>query len=214
LENFMITYAQSVSIIGRIFLVVLAAIVQTSCATDKAAKVRADRPVSVGLLGVGVRPAPGIGVMVHGSFSDDGGGGYSSVNDKTERRLSYAGHRISGEVQYFLWDTSAFHIGAGLEAGSGKVAFDAKQSNSDALTRVKYARESRSIYAPIGWFWIWESGASLGLNFGPSWRFYSRQSLVNDGGANVDVNDRDKVINHSPSFNVIQGGQVFIGYSF
>jgi len=124
-------------------------------------------------------------------------------------------------MQYFPWSTSAFFVGIGgsLHRATYRFAEDTETSTNLApsSTDVSYDVNSSYVGVPAGWAWIWESGFSLGLDFGPRFRVRREIAYRNDGTTGgVDSEKRDNTVATLDSLErpVNWGGTGIIGWSF
>jgi hypothetical protein len=202
----------------RLIGFVLFELLASACATDQAAKLRQERPYTVGYLGAAYRPQDNLAINLSADIRADasGSGSISEMRQGEEdRNISLTGHKIGISALYFPKSTSAFFVGAGILSGSGSVKFDGKKTNSDEKTKVTYDRSASYIGIPLGWYWIWDNGFTLALDFGPNLRISHSQKIRNSGGVDVDTSDRDKTIGKIEDKNKITlGGRGLFGYSF
>ena len=162
----------------------------SNCATDQAAKVRSDRPFTLGYLGAAVRQTQNLGISVHGTTGP--ASGFFSGDD---RSISLKGRNINLRTEFFIWDSSAFYVGIGYSRSWGKMTFDANQIGSTTnKTSVTYSQTIDRTIIPVGWFWIWNNGITFQLDFGPSFVSKTVSGYSDDGGTNVDTTDRNNFI--------------------
>lgn len=209
------------------------------CAPQRANAVRDDKSLTVGLVGVSYRPTGkiGIGTTYAGSGetnekmseSSSGAGGIISFNSKAEEKETAFDSRdvktsysvISPFAHYYPIDTSAFYVGLGASMLSSRSKFNEETSGSTELapeyTEVDFKTNATYVAVPLGWAWIWESGFSLSLDFGPRFRVNASSSYGNDGSSNsvaADKRDASKeyLDNRVPVMAI--GGNSIIGWSF
>lgn len=230
---------KSKTIIRLSVVLTLAGMNGVGCAPQRANAVRDDKPLTVGLVGVSYRPTGkiGLGTTYAGSGetnekmseSSSGAGGIISFNSKPdenetsykERDVKTSYSVISPFAHYYPIDTSAFFVGVGASILSARSKFDEHTTGSTSLapeyTEVEYKTNATYVSVPVGWAWIWESGFSLSLDFGPRFRVNASSSYGNDGSAGsvaADKRDASKeyLDNRVPVMAI--GGNSIIGWSF
>lgn len=196
---------------------VIGVFLTSSCATDDAAKLREAKPHTIGIFGGAFRPNPS--TIVAGDINQltVTPTNYVSFLKSRERNLIASGLLLDFYGAHHLWDTSAFYVGGGVRVAQGEISFDAKNALTGKLTeRVRYMRNDVYLTIPIGWYWIWESAFTLGLDFGPNLRISKSLKISSDGGVNVDGVDRDKYADEITAGNGFEfgGGRGIIGFSF
>ncbi len=215
----------------------VAALSTFACAPEHASKVRQDKSLTLGLPGVSYRPNGKIGVGVTAGAAsnqkqtvDNSKTGLSSVigssndansDEADQRQVVSSFVQISPFVQYFPWDTSAFFVGVGGTYYRGSYKFNEEKVDSTSLNpqfaEVDYQTRSNYIGVPLGWAWIWESGFSLTLDFGPRARVSRSAELTKDGkDEGVSSSERDKTVSTIDSLEpkYTYGGSGIIGWSF
>ena len=195
-----------------------------SCATDNAEKVRQERPYTVGYLGGGYRPKGNMGINVYPSYTSARFGNSPSTEssslfkEETDRDLNLKDFNFSGSFIYFPWHTSAFNMGISVKKGTSTLSYNADGATSTAVSsriNVEYQRSYTTIGIPVGWYWIWENGFTLSLDFGPRWRVTNSLSWNYDGGTAVNQSERDSFQSKMENVNAFTlGGAGIIGYSF
>ncbi len=205
-----------------------------ACAPSNAAAIRKDRSLTLGLPGASYRPSGQIAVGATGGYTseqkttvDNNKTGFASVvsnkdeNPDSQRELVMSSYSINPFLQYFLWDTSAFFIGAAASFNRANYQFDEQTVDSTSLNpqygEVNYETKSTYVGVPIGWAWIWTPGFSLTLDFGPRARISRSTTVTQDGSSkNVSSNERDKTIDTIDSLEprYTLGGSGIIGWSF
>lgn len=226
-------------IFGLLLFASLAPLVM-NCAPDQAAKLRAEKSLTLGYPGVSYRPNGKVAVGMTGAYSsmgtkvtestDDGKMSISGVTTSTNTTPSTEGDRVIAQkttqlnpfVQYFPWDTSAFFVGAGASYQTKTSRFDEKTS-SWTLAEPAYAPVTTNttttyLAVPVGWAWIWGTGFSLTLDFGPRIRMSQSTKFTNDGStAGVDADRRSRTvdaINDQDSRLSLGGASSILGWAF
>ena len=232
--------AQCLSKIVSILLPALAGLLMASCATDQAAKMRAERKTTVGsdlissLLVAEYRPAENYGVDfayrkgVLGIQNDlppsllgaTKGPCYPSLDSSCVRSLYQTSmNSFTAAGSWYPWATSAFRVGAGLTYSTGVTSFNSPQANADATwSQVKYKRSSTYLNLPFGWNWIFETlgGFTLGWDYALNYRMLNSSSLTESGGSTIDTADRDAYFKRFENNQKVVYGSVLshIGWSF
>jgi len=208
-----------------------------ACAPEHAAKVRADKSLTLGAFGAAYRPNGkfGFGATV-------GTGTETKTVDPTKsdgdvvvtkkvdadlynyRNVKTSATGINPFVHYYPWETSAFFVGAAASIYTAKYSFHEETSGSTSLlpsyTDVDYNQNATYVGVPLGWAWIWESGFSLTLDFGPRTRVAATGHYSKDGTDDgVDVAKRDlttKAIDKLGTGILFGGptGNLLVGWSF
>lgn len=223
---------------GMIFVVAALACMSSACAPERAEAIREDKSLTLGLPGASYRPTGKLGVGVTGSYghrekmtvnTKERGVTALAVNFDTNRPSTLEGDKeidashttINPFVQYFPWSTSAFFVGVGGSFYHATYRFEEETEGSTNLapsyTGVSYDINSTYIGVPAGWAWIWESGFSLGLDFGPRFRVNRDIAYRNDGASSgVNRGKRDETVATIDSLErpVNWGGTGIIGWSF
>ena len=219
-------------------LIVFVAMAATHCAPERAAAVRQDKALTLGLPGASFRPngkisigstigyankakttidntENGMGAIVITPSKDDD----AAAEDERELYTSYL--NVSPFVHYYPWDSSAFFFGGAVSYNKTSYRFAEERMESTSLapsyTDVSYDSTSMYVGAPVGWAWIWESGFSLTLDFGPRFRVNRNQAMKEDGEADgVNRQTRDKTIETIDSLEspIALGGSGIVGWSF
>jgi len=202
----------------------------SGCAPSQAQAIRQGRNTTIGLLGASYRPTGTFGVGVTGQFGSDE---FSVDKSKKERATSDTdkanlrdvaerSEAVAPFVHYYPWATSAFFVGAGARFSTLKYTFEEENSQSTALapsySEVKYNVASTEVHMPLGWHWIWESGFTAMLDFGPRMNVAYKGRFTDDGsesGVSADQRDRtaesiDRVNRNGVRF----GGTGLVGWSF
>jgi hypothetical protein len=210
------------------------------CAPQRANALRDDKPLTVGLVGVSYRPNGriGIGTTYSGSAetnekmseSSSGASGIISISGKpAEKEPAFAERDVTSSysvfspfAHYYPIDTSAFFVGIGASIMSSRSKYNEETTGHTALapeyTEIDVKRNATYLAVPVGWAWIWESGFSLSLDFGPRFRVSSSSSYGNDGSAgSVAVDKRDttkEYLDNREPVMAVGGANTIIGWSF
>lgn len=219
------------------FLTAVSLLAGIGCAPSRARAVRDDKSLTLGYVGVSYRPTGkiSVGTSYRGSAEtttkmNNGSAGMSSFTVSSGRNEEAYANRdiktsysvISPFVHLYPSDTSAFYIGLGASMYSSRSEFG-EETTADsttlapAYTEVDYQTKANYIGAPVGWAWIWESGFSFSLDFGPRFRLNQSTSYGNDGSAaGVDAEKRNETKEYLDSRMpvVAMGGNGIIGWSF
>lgn len=223
-------------IIQRLLFLLAVSQFALACAPSRAKAVREDKSLTLGYVGMSYRPTGkiSVGTTYSGSAEttskmtdvSDGMGGLTVSSGRNEtayadRDVKTSYSVISPFVHYYPSDTSAFYIGLGASLYSSRSEFGEETANSTTLapeyTDVDYQTKANYIGAPVGWAWIWESGFSFSLDFGPRFRVDQSTSYGNDGSSSdVDAAKRDETKDYLDSRRpvVAMGGNGIIGWSF
>lgn len=206
----------------------------SSCAPSNAKALREQKSLTLGVPGISKRlnGAMDIGVNINPLAAVS----WEFQKTKDEEALTYgknftddATHRavevkfgISPHVfaRFYPWDASAFFFGVGFGQEEDSVQFKALESGKlsldDGYADVKVTEKKSSINIPIGWQWIWDSGFTFGLSFGPKYIF--NKQTVTSANKEYDQSDYDWIVETSEdeerfSFSGSLSTGV-IGYSF
>lgn len=220
------------------FAVIFAALSTTHCAPERARAVREDKSLTLGLPGASFRPNGKISIGSTIGYSnkakttiDNSDKGMGAVvitpsNDgdpgaEDERDLYTSNLTVSPFVHYYPWDSSAFFFGGAVSYSKTSYKFAEERMDNTTLapsyTDVSYDSTSMYVGAPVGWAWIWESGFSLTLDFGPRFRVNRNEAMKENGDSdNVNARSRDKTLETIDSLEspVAIGGSGIIGWSF
>ncbi len=216
-----------------VLLTALTGLFMVSCATDQAAKMRAERKTTVGSnvsnsLVAEYRPADNYGVdfAYYSSF-----GRSSSSYELMDNNLSLFGsedgqraldrssmNSFTAAGSWYPWATSAFRVGAGLTQSTGEISFDSPQVNADAKWRqVRYDISSTYLTLPLGWNWIFETleGFTFGWDIALNYRMLNNSSLTSSDSS-IDTANRDAYFKRFENSQKVVYGSVLshIGYSF
>jgi hypothetical protein len=217
----------------------LSILTMLGCATDQAAKVREARPLTVGFIGASYRPSDKVGLnlsvglpgakesfkidkdeKVKTSFENCDSECKDTKNQ--ERDIESTEHaKVDLALHYYIWDTSAFFLGGGVEYRKQRTEFGSATTrdtpSNPQYTNVSFDDELLSIGPSFGWDWIWENGFSISADFGPRWAVQKQRKFREDGShAQVNEERRDAILrrlDQSKGLEIIRGRGV-IGYSF
>ncbi len=223
----------------KAFLLLALALLCANCAPERARAVREDMAFSLGApivfsAAVSYRPTGKFSVGLAGSALNDrkstidaskSGVAAITVSDQTaptdKRELSTSFTELNPFVQVFPWDSSAFFLGVAGTYRNARYRYqeetEASLAAAPAYTAIKYETTSSYVGIPVGWAWIWGSGFSLSLDFGPRFRVNKEQKLANDGTTSgVSATKRDHTIGIIDELEprVAWGGSSLIGWSF
>lgn len=206
---------------------------QMSCAGNNAAELRELRPTTIAAnlgptLSLEYRPMKnfGIDVYAHNTGSElnstdlDLGGLFWDTLEEGSRNFKDEGTDLGISASFYPIHSSAFRVGFGLESHTSKVSFDSNTLDLDQYgfpgsTKVSYAQNSIYLAIPLGWSWIWDSGFSFSIDYGPRFRLSRSTDWKNAGGSRVDAAFRDRYGNSKEDDKNIQlGGSGGFGYSF
>lgn len=200
-----------------------------SCASDNAAALREVRPNTIAanlgpLISFEHRPHKNIGIDLYAHSADNElhSGSFDlweSLGDSA-RDYKNRGTDIGLGASFYPFETSAFRTGLGLEMHNSTASFDSDTLDRDVYgfpgsTRASYKQSSMFLSIPLGWSWIWDSGFSFSLDYGPRIRLSRSTSWKNTGGSRVDQSFRDNYMNDKEDDKNVQfGGSGGFGYSF
>lgn len=206
-----------------------------SCATDQAAKVRNDKPATVGIWGGAYRPNGNVGVVTDlaGAVThetdykhvDENGDIKQKRGDKpvSQNIRTRNSQKIDLAVHVYPSAKSAFFYGIG--ASKRKQTSDIDSPNmgsslaSPSYSNVQVSDDIVAVGPSIGWDWIWPNGVTLLMDLGPRWDVSKSRKISNPDGesaAKLDVEARDKLlkkIDNDSGVSLIQP-KLILGYSF
>ncbi len=199
-------------ILSATFILIALASALSSCAPERAEALRAEKSLTLGVYGASYRPTPKVGIGATGNYANrekttvnTQERGIATITKQysispntyeSNREIEVTHWRFDPFVQYFPWSTSAFFLGVAGRFDRATYRFDEETQGSTSLapayTDVTYDVDSVYVGVPAGWAWIWESGFSLGMDFGPRFRVQTAVDYRNDGtsgGVNSDKRD-------------------------
>lgn len=202
----------------------------SGCCTDQAAKVRADRHTTVGLVGVAYRPSANAGVVADLNGALGATKIESSLKpDKTasaaateERKFNTASRRFDLGMHLYPFPKSAFFYGAGAEYLDRTTNFNSPTYSSSLAspetTAVSFNDKVISVGPSVGWDWIWENGFSFFADLGGRIPVSRKHTVLDDGtDGNVNISDRDETqskINKQINGAMSISAHLMLGYSF
>jgi hypothetical protein len=170
-------------------------------------------PLTVGFLGVQVRPVSAVGLGASVDFlSQFSGSGLSIESDIAQGKKAKGETRaksLSPYINLFPSESSHFFLGLGL--------VKLENASSVTLDGVKYSYTSKSTYVrpALGWNWIWMSGFSLFLDLGVGFQLSHERDesgLTTDNARTAATHFDEKY--HAPKVGFVGGGSGLLGWSF
>jgi hypothetical protein len=192
----------------------------TSCATDDAAKLRAEKPIEVGLLGGMYRPDDnkgfGLAANVEKSIPAPTSFFDTDKNEEKDPEIVQA-TEFNLFYHHYPWETSAFFVGASAVQRESTFKFDEPRTAGGGDEEIKFTNKSTYVGVPLGWSWIWDNGISLLLDLGPRYKVSEERTFSNDAEDEVSSTSRDDTVNdlegkYLPKLSI--GAAGLIGYSF
>jgi hypothetical protein len=212
---------------------VVASLNFSSCATDQAAKVRTDKPVTAGVWGIGYRPNASIGAVANLQGVVSKNTTYTHSDEQNKIKLGRA--KLSTQTQYktvtskhfdlgvhaYPWQKSAFFYGVGVQSKERKTQFDSPNNDytleNRSLSQVDLQDRVIGVGPAVGWDWIWPNGMSVMLDLGPRWEVSKSRSVKDSSnGKSINTLLRDasiKKLDESQTINILDP-KLILGYSW
>lgn len=205
-----------------------------SCATDQAAKVRGDKPATVGIWGGGYRPKSTVGVVADVSGAVTRSTNYSHVEENGEIKSNkdtkpnaqniqtQNSQRVDVGLHLYPFQTSAFFYGLAVNRRKQISSFDSENEGSSlakpSYSNIQVSDNVIAVGPALGWDWIWPNGISVLWDFGPRWDVSKQRQVIDqaENGTKVDQAQRDKIIKKldgSKAFQIVDT-HLIVGYSF
>jgi hypothetical protein len=222
-------------VLHRAFSVVIfSTLLNSGCATDQAAKVRSDKPSTVGVWGGAYRPSAKIGIvselggLVSPQTDQKHVDGNGDIKDKRgeEANSQNIDSRESQEVDlglhYYPSPLSAFFFGLAANRRKNVTKFDSPNQGSSlanpSYSNVQVSDDVVAVGPAMGWDWIWPNGVSVLWDFGPRWDVSKSRNMSDNSGSSdkIDVAKRDKLlkkIDNSGSLRLVDT-HLIVGFSF
>lgn len=210
---------------GHVVLIKLACIATlltiSGCAPTMAGSIRQEKVVTIGFLGAQYRPDKSISVNAAANAEYDSFG--SANSDDLEKRSLATKNAKRERLSLLLsmhvhpFDSSGFYLGLGAQRRMSKetyMEYAQNYASEDAPSiAVTHASDKRYVGVPIGWTWIWKSGFTLHLDFGP---------YFNTGGGRdefshaegVDTASRDKTLNQIDTYRSSDNAPFIMGIGY
>src|SRR5688500_11502271 len=174
---------------AELLVVSLVGLVLTHCAPNNAKEIRELKPTTLGLIGGEYRPDGTKAFGLTGSYSgpvEMDADAYVDDEDDEDRELELKNSfGVSAFYHHYIWETSAFFVGAGLSHESVRYEFQERTTayteDDETYADVEYSDAATYVRVPLGWNWIWDNGITLLLDFGPGFRVAQTTSLDDDG---------------------------------
>lgn len=210
-------------------------LLMSGCATDQAAKVRSDKPATVGIWGAAYRPTANVGVVgnLSGLVSaetnhqhvDETGEIKSEKSDEpgAQNIKSRGSQKVDLGLHLYPSQKSAFFFGIAANKRKNQTEFETPNEGSSlaspSFSNVQVSDDIIAVGPSVGWDWIWTNGVSLLVDVGPRWDVSRKREVTDDSTQSnkVDVDQRDKLlkkIDNSSGLGTLLYPQLILGYSF
>lgn len=197
----------------------------TSCAPTMAGKIRENDPVTLGAWGAQYRPAKNLGLsFVSSSQTNDSLGtknkSYAHGEDILDKKARREGRDLFYSVLWYPFESSAFFVGGGVMSRRVTTYFNEKTQSGDGEVSVRAEDSGIAMGVPVGFTWIWQSGATFHMDIGP--HFYlskTRRYTSGEDGSGVDESARDETMRWINSQHIYDNEKVratnfILGFSF
>lgn len=204
------------------------------CATDQAAKQRADKPATVGIWGGAYRPSAIFGLVtdVSGAIMpetrrnhvDEEGTIKDGKNDEKNAQniKTRESQKIDLGVHIYPSQKSAFFFGIAANKRKQQTDFDSPNVGSSlanpSYSNIQVSDDVIAIGPAVGWDWIWPNGVSFLMDLGPRWDVTRSRNMnePDSESSQVDTTQRDKLLKKldNRSGGMLIEPRAILGFSF